>query len=139
MTVAMLILVGLLAGTMAAALGVGGGIVFVPALVVLFDFTQHEAQGTSLAVIIPTAIIATVVHARHGRVDWRAALPVAVGGAGGAVAGAALALRLDGEVLRRLFAVLLIALAIRMLLRARRPSTDRAQPLGADGDIDPSG
>ena len=126
MTVALLIVVGLLAGTMAAALGVGGGIVFVPALVVLLDFTQHEAQGTSLVVIVPTAIIATVVHARHGRVDWRAALPVAVGGVCGALAGAALALQLDGGLLRRLFAVLLIALAIRMLLRTRRPNPDHA-------------
>jgi uncharacterized membrane protein YfcA len=139
MTVALVVVVGLLAGTMAAALGVGGGIVFVPALVVLLDFTQHEAQGTSLAVIIPTAIIATIVHARHGRVDWRAAVPVALGGAVGALAGAALALRLDGELLRRLFAVLLIALAIRMLLQTRRPSTNGAHPLAADGNIDPSG
>jgi uncharacterized membrane protein YfcA len=129
MTIALLIVVGLLAGTVAAALGVGGGIVFVPALVVLLDFTQHEAQGTSLAVIIPTALIATVVHARHGRVDWRAALPVALGGAVGALAGASVALRLDGELLRRLFAVLLVVLAIRMLLRTRRPSPQGADPL----------
>jgi len=139
MTVVVLVVVGLLAGTMAAALGVGGGIVFVPALVVLLDFTQHVAQGTSLAVIIPTAVIATIVHARHGRVDWRAALPVAVGGAVGALVGAALALRLEDELLRRLFAILLIVLAIRMLLRARRLGADRAQLPLADGDIDGSG
>lgn len=135
MTAVLLIVVGLLAGTTAAALGVGGGIVFVPALVVLLDFTQHVAQGTSLAVIIPTAMIATIVHAKHGRVDWRTAVPVAVGGAVGALVGATLALRLDDGLLRRLFALLLIALAFRMLLRAPRSGADRPHPL-ADGDVD---
>ena len=126
MTAVVLIVVGLLAGTMAAALGVGGGIIFVPALVVLLDFSQHEAQGTSLVVIIPTAVIATIVHARRGRVAWRIALPVAVGGGVGALAGASLALNLDGELLSRFFAALLLVLAARMLWRARRLGTDRA-------------
>jgi hypothetical protein len=130
-TVVILIIVGLLAGTMASALGVGGGIIFVPALVVILDFSQHEAQGTSLAVIIPTAIIATIVHARRGRVDWRVALPVACGGVLGALAGAGLALQLDGALLRRLFAALLLVLAARMLLRSRQLRPDR--------DVDPTG
>lgn len=148
MTVVVLIVVGLLAGTMAAALGVGGGIIFVPALVVILDFSQHEAQGTSLAVIIPTAIIATIIHARNGRVDWRLVVPVSLGGIVGALAGAGLAITLDGAVLQRMFAGLLLILAARMMLRARRlatavpphpPGADGAHPLGADGDVDASG
>ena len=71
-----LIAVGLVAGTIAAALGLGGGIIFVPTLVVLFGFEQHVAQGTSLAVIFPTAIVATIAHAKMGSVRMKIAVPI---------------------------------------------------------------
>ena len=70
-TILELLVIGFAAGSIAASLGVGGGIIYVPALVAFFGFAQHEAQGTSLALIIPTAIIATIVHQKAGRVDWR--------------------------------------------------------------------
>ncbi len=57
------VLLGLLTGLLASTLGIGGGIIFVPSLVVFFSFEQHIAQGTSLAVIVPTAIVGTLVHA----------------------------------------------------------------------------
>lgn len=120
MTVIGLILLGLVAGTIAAALGVGGGVIFVPAFVAVFGFTQHLAEGTSLAVILGTAAVATWVHGRHGRVDWRNAAIVGGGGVIGAFLGASLALRLDAELLRRLFAVLLIAVAVRLLIHTLR-------------------
>ena len=115
-----LVALGLVAGAAAAALGIGGGVLIVPALVVLFGFEQHTAQGTSLAVILPTAVVATIGHARHGRVAWRIAAPLAITGIAGAFVGAQIALSLDDDVLRRLFAVLLTALAIRMAMRARQ-------------------
>ncbi|MFQ5948281.1 MAG: sulfite exporter TauE/SafE family protein [Acidimicrobiia bacterium] len=118
MTAAGLVAVGLVAGGLSAILGIGGGIVFVPALVVLFDFGQHLAQGTSLAVIIPTTIVGAVVHARGGRVDWRLAIPVGAGGIAGGLLGARLALALEGSVLRRIFAAFLVLVAARMLTRA---------------------
>lgn len=120
MTALALVLVGLAAGTLASALGVGGGVVFVPALVVFFGFAQHLAEGTSLAVIVGTAVVATWTHFRQGRVEWRTALLVGAGGVLGAVAGATVALRLDGELLRRLFAVLLIVVAVRLLRHTLR-------------------
>ena len=120
MTIVGLILIGLLAGIVSASLGVGGGMVFVPALVVLFEFDQHLAQGTSLAVIVPTTIIGAWVHARAGRVEWHAAIPIAVGGIAGGVLGAFTALALEPDVLRRMFAVLLAVTAARMLLNSRR-------------------
>ena len=83
--VAGLITLGLIAGSIAAALGIGGGVIYVPVLVVLFSFDQHMAQGTSLAIILPTAVVATVAHTRLGNVRWRLAIPVAVAGIAGAV------------------------------------------------------
>lgn len=117
-----LIVVGLLAGALAALLGIGGGIVMVPALVTIFSFDQHVAQATSLAVIVPTAVVAAVLHVKAGRVDLRLAATLAAGGLGGGLAGAATALSLEGALLARMFAVLLVVVALRMLGRARRPA-----------------
>lgn len=127
-TVLALIGAGLVAGALASALGIGGGVVFVPVLVIGLALDQATAQGTSLAVIVPTALIGTYVHMRRGRVDWSAAVPVAAGGIVGAVIGAAVALAADPVVLRRMFAGLLIVLALRLILgelRSRRPATGR--------------
>jgi uncharacterized protein len=114
-TILTLVAIGLFAGIIGAALGIGGGIVMVPSLVVLLAVPQHAAQGTSLAVIVPTAIVATVVHARAGRVDRRLALGLGAGGVIGGVLGAFTALSLDALVLRRLFALFLVLMAMRML------------------------
>jgi hypothetical protein len=122
-----LITLGLLAGAAAAALGLGGGIIFVPTLVVLFGFEQHMAQGTSLAVIFPTAIVATVAHARMGNVRWRLSIPIGLAGIVGAVIGARVALQLDADLLRRMFGVFLILLAGRMAWRAWRIN-DQSEP-----------
>jgi len=126
-----LIALGLFAGAIAASLGLGGGIIFVPALVVLFGFDQHIAQGTSLAVIFPTAIVATVAHARMGNVRWRLAIPIGIAGIFGAVLGAQIALRLDADLLRRMFGAFLTLLAVRMAWRAWRmngqPETEPEQ------------
>jgi len=74
------VLAGLVAGGLAAMLGIGGGIVYVPALVTVFGFAQHEAQATSLAVIVPTTVVAAWVHSRAGRVDWPRALALGLTG-----------------------------------------------------------
>jgi uncharacterized membrane protein YfcA len=115
LTLLLLVVVGVLGGALAAALGVGGGIVFVPALVVIAGFSQQVAEGTSLAVILVTTGVAAWTHHTRGRVDWR--MVAVVGGAGiiGALAGSSLALRLHADVLQRLFAVLLFLVAVRML------------------------
>ena len=105
---------GLATGLLASTLGIGGGIIFVPSLVVFFGFEQHIAQGTSLAVILPTAIVGTYLHARRGRVVPRVALLVAAGGVVGGLVGAWAALALDPDLLRKLFAGLLVLIAARM-------------------------
>jgi hypothetical protein len=122
-----LVVLGLVAGVVAAALGLGGGIVFVPTLVVLFGFDQHIAQGTSLAVIFPTAVVATLAHTRLGNVRWPLAIPIGLAGILGAVVGARVALQLDADLLGRMFGVFLIVLAARMAWRAWRIS-GRSEP-----------
>jgi len=114
------VLAGLVAGGLAAMLGIGGGIVYVPALVTVFGFAQHEAQATSLAVIVPTTVVAAWVHSRAGRVDWPRALALGVGGLVGGVIGAWSALAIDGLVLRRSFAVILVFVAYRMIRKGRK-------------------
>ncbi len=111
-----LILTGIVAGITAATLGLGGGIVFVPTLATLFLMDQHVAQGTSLAAMVPTTIVAAVVHGRAGRIDWPVAAVLGTGGIAGGLMGAGWALALDPILLRRLFAGLLIVIAARMLL-----------------------
>ena len=100
---------------LASTLGVGGGIIFVPSLVVFFGFEQHIAQGTSLAVILPTAIVGAYLHSKRGRVVWRAALLIAAGGIVGGLIGAWGALAIDPDLLRRMFAGLLMVIAIRLV------------------------
>lgn len=112
------IVLGLIAGGLAATLGIGGGVVYVPAFVSLFAFSQHTAQGTSLAIIVPTTIVAAVAHARAKRVMWPLMAIVAASGVVGAVAGARTALIMDEELLRRIFAVVLVVIAVRMGLRS---------------------
>lgn len=109
------VVLGLATGVLASTLGVGGGIIFVPSLVVFFGFEQHIAQGTSLAVILPTAIVGAYLHSKRGRVEWRAALLIAAGGVVGGLIGAWGALAIDPDLLRRLFAGLLVVVAIRLV------------------------
>jgi uncharacterized protein len=120
---------GLAAGAFAGAMGVGGGVIMVPILVELLDATQHTAQGTSLAVIIVTAVVGTVSSRRAGLLDMRIAAWVAIGGIAGGVAGSALALTtIDEQTLRRMFGVVVIATAIRVFgsvfMTGRGPKVD---------------
>ena len=114
------VLLGLGTGTIAVVVGVGGGVIYVPALTTLFDFTQKDAQGTSLSVIAPAAVVATIANSQAGRVAWRIGGIIAVGAFVGAIGGSRLAQSLDEEILRRMFAALLIITAVRMMRRAVR-------------------
>jgi uncharacterized membrane protein YfcA len=113
------VIVGCFAGVLAGLFGVGGGILFVPTLVAL-GLSQHVATGTSLLAIIPTAVVGTWRQARYGNVRWRAALVIGVAAAAAAQGGAALAVSLSGPTLRKLFAGLLVLVAVQIAWRARR-------------------
>ena len=129
-----LVALGLFAGSLAATLGVGGGIIYVPVFVSIFGFSQIGAQGTSLAVILATSIVGTVLHSRAGRVVWKVALVTGGIGIVFALAGARLALSMDEEVLSKIFAIVMAVLAIRMAhkawtLRAESGALDRGGDL----------
>ena len=120
--------IGLGAGFAAGLLGVGGGIVMVPALVLVLGFDQHVAQGTSLVVIIPAALAGSVTHYRNGRVSVRDAALLAAGGIGGALVGSISALSVDDTVLRRLFGAFLLVVAAQMVLGRGRRRSEASNP-----------
>ena len=119
MTYVLAVVLGVVAGVLAGMFGVGGGILFVPILVAL-GLSQHDATGTSLLAIVPTVVAGTWRQSRYGNVRWRAALVVGVASAASAQGGVALAESLSNQTLRRLFAVLLVAVALQIAWRARR-------------------
>ena len=130
-TAIVLVVVGILSGMLAGALGIGGGVIFVPVLAVVVGLEQAVAQGTSLAVIAPMAAIATYSHVRYSRVDWPAAMPIGVASIAGAAVGAQAALAANPLLLRRLFAGLLVLLATRLVVNEYRRSRQVTAPGGS--------
>ena len=110
--------IGLVSGFFAGVAGIGGGIVIVPATVLLLGFTQHEAQGTSLLAIILTSIAATIINRKNRRVSLRDAVTVGIGGVAGSVLASQVALGIDGQILSALFGSLAVLIALRTFYRA---------------------
>ena len=113
---------GLAGGVVAGMLGVGGGVLFVPALVVFMNLSQHHAEATSLLAIIPVALVGAYRQDRYGNVRRTDALLLGCLSIAGAVAGVALANALSGAVLRDLFAALMVFVAAQLLRRTQRES-----------------
>jgi hypothetical protein len=106
---------GLGTGVAAGLLGVGGGTLMVPFLTLAIGMSQHEAEATSLLVVLPTAIVASLVLRRRGVGDLALGLRLGTLGAIGGVLGALLALALPGHVLRLVFACFLALVAVRLV------------------------
>lgn len=118
----MLVLFGAFAGFLAGLLGIGGGVILVPLFLWLFPIAQlppeiivHTAFGTSLAIIIPTSISSTYGHRKHGNVNWRQVLHLAVGGVLGALIGSTLAALMSGPVLKSCFGIMQIVIGLKLL------------------------
>ncbi len=111
---------GLLTGGAAGLLGVGGGILMVPFLVFVAGLSQHEAEATSLLVVLPTAIVGSVVLHRRGIGQLGTALRFGLVGSAGGAAGALLALALPGATLQIVFAVFLGLVGLRLVRDAAR-------------------
>jgi uncharacterized membrane protein YfcA len=118
-TVILAILLGLCAGVLAGLFGVGGGILFVPTLVAL-GLGQLEAQGTSLLAILPTVLAGSWSQRRYGNLRARSALIVGLGSVVGVEIGARVVIELPEDTVRKLFAVLLFAVAVQLVWRTRR-------------------
>lgn len=118
-TLLLAVSLGLAAGVVAGLFGVGGGIVFVPTLLAL-GLGQLDAEATSLAAILPTVAAGAWSQQRYGNVRWRPALVLGVASIAGVLVGVAVAESLPEHVLRRLFALLMLAVAGQLAWRARR-------------------
>lgn len=111
------LLLGLLAGVLSGLLGIGGGIVIVPALVVVFGMSQHLAQGTTLALMVPPiGLLAALTYYRQGYVDVKIAALICIGFFFGGLLGAKLAAGIDAVLLKRLFGMALLVAAVKMIL-----------------------
>ncbi|MEA2426253.1 MAG: uncharacterized protein QOH13_2663 [Thermoleophilaceae bacterium] len=115
---------GVLTGMLSGLLGVGGGIFMVPFLVLVVGLSQHQAQATSLLVVLPTAVVASWLLHRRGVGNLRVALRMGAIGMIGSIGGTFLALSLPGSVLRVIFAALMVVVGLRLLRDAARPAPD---------------
>jgi uncharacterized protein len=118
MELVLLLVLGFAAGVLAGLFGVGGGILFVPTLILVADLSQLEAEATSLLAIIPTVVAGAWQQQRYGNVHWRAALVVGLAAIAGVEAGVRVADALPEDVLRRLFAALMVVVAAQLVWRA---------------------
>jgi len=110
--------IGIGAGILAGLVGVGGGIIIVPALVYFFGMDQHTAQGTSLAVLLPpTGLFAFIQYYRAGHVDIKIAVLIVVGLLIGGWVGGGWAQQLSGPALRKGFAVMMALAAVKMFFQ----------------------
>lgn len=130
---------GVMSGTLAGLLGVGGGIFMVPFLVLAAGLTQKGAQATSLLVVLPTAVVATWSLHRGGVVDLRKGFTIGLCGIVGSAAGSALALHLPGQVLKICFATLLVIAGAKLLRDGRRmkPDAEVEKSTGVADSIEP--
>lgn len=116
-TIAALMVLGCVAGITSGLIGIGGGVIIVPALVLLFGFSQQVAQGTTLALMVPPlGILAALTYYRQGYVDIKTAALICLGFLAGSAMGADLAVRLPAEILTRVFGAVLVAIGLKMLL-----------------------
>jgi uncharacterized membrane protein YfcA len=118
--------IGLAAGVIAGLLGVGGGVLFVPGLVLLVGLDQHHAEATSLLAIVPVALVGTYRQDRYGNVRRADALTLGLLSIVGAASGVALANVLSGAALRDAFAALMVVVAAQLVQSTLRRGAKRA-------------
>ena len=121
-------ILGFAAGGLSGMFGVGGGLLFVPTLVLVLDLSQLEGQATSLAAMIPVVAVGAWRQHRYGNVRWRSAAVIGVLSIGGVAAGTVVATSLSDDVLRKLFASLLVLVAVQLVRSARRSGTPLPGP-----------
>lgn len=121
-----LMLIGLIAGTLSGIVGIGGGIIIVPALVYFVGFSQREAQGTSLAILLlPIGLLAVMQFYKAGYVDIKATAVIALTFVVGSYFGSKIALSLPQESLKKIFSILLLLIAIKILFFDKPSAKDK--------------
>jgi len=107
---------GLVAGVLSGLIGIGGGVIIVPVLIFLFGFSQHQAQGTTLAMLVPPiGILAAWTYYQHGFVNLKVAGLLAAGFFIGSLFGAKFATGLSNDILEKIFGVALLLIALKMI------------------------
>ena len=115
-TILIIVLVGLAAGILSGLVGVGGGLIIVPALIFFLGFSQHSAQGTSLGLLLlPAGILAVIQYYKAGDVDVKAVAILAIGFVAGGYFGSKLALSLPQDTVKKIFAIFMLLVALKML------------------------
>lgn len=115
-TIVLLVVVGLLAGILSGLVGLGGGVIIVPALVFLLGFSQHQATGTSLGILLlPAGIFAVMNYYQKGLIDIRVVLLIFVGFLAGGWLGSKISLNINETTLKKVFAVVLLLIAGKVL------------------------
>jgi len=115
-TVIILIIIGIAAGMMGGMVGVGGGIIIVPALIFFLGFSQKMAQGTSLGILLlPVGILGVFQYYKQGYVDMKVVLIISLAFLIGSFFGSKIALSLPQETVKKIFAVLMMLVAVKML------------------------
>jgi uncharacterized membrane protein YfcA len=112
----MYVLLGIVAGALSGLIGIGGGVIIVPALIFLFGFSQHEAQGTTLGLLVPPiGILAAWTYYQQGYMDLKAAALICLGFVLGGLLGAKLATSLSNVLLEKIFGGALLLIALKMI------------------------
>jgi len=120
-TVIYLILIGLAAGILGGMVGIGGGVLIVPALVLVLGLSQHQSQGISLAMMIfPVGILGVINYYKKGYVDFKYAGLLALGFFAGSYIGSKFSLSLPQDTVKKIFAIVMILLAIKLLLSGKK-------------------
>lgn len=115
-TILILVITGIVAGILGGLVGVGGGIIIVPALVYFLSFSQKSAQGTSLGLLLlPVGIFGVIQYYKQGHVDFRVVAIIAIGFLVGSYFGSKIALSLPEETVKKIFAIMLLLIAFKML------------------------
>ncbi len=111
-----ILIIGLMAGIVSGALGVGGGIIIVPSLIFFLGFSQHMAQGTSIAILLlPTGILAVMQYYKNGYVDVKVALLLMLLFVVGAYLGSLVSLSLPDKLLRKIFGIFMLLVSLKLV------------------------
>lgn len=108
-------IIGVLTGLINGLIGIGGGTILIPAMVFLLKEEQHIAHGTSLAIILPTAVVSTCIYQANNHMDWQLAIKIATSGMVGGYLGAKLMERIPASRLKQLFGIFMILAGVRMV------------------------
>ena len=115
--VIILIIIGCLAGFLSGFIGIGGGLIIIPLLVFLLGISQHNAQGTSLAIMLPPiGVLAAINYHRAGLINWEFALIIAIAFIIGGYFGSKYAIALQPQLIKKVFGILMLIVALKMIL-----------------------